>query len=167
MTVYTQNPLFSIVTPVLNGRQHLDECIQSVLRQSYMHIEHVFVDGGSVDGTMEGLTSYQTAHPHRIRIVSEPGSGPGQSWITGIKAATGEILGCLGVDDICEAGAIEAVADFFRANEPQSIIPFAIQQVVAWGRMPLPDLLAELIPAEDARKVFFKQVGIRPSDPKK
>lgn len=116
MTVYTQNPLFSIVTPVLNGRQHLDECIQSVLKQSYTHIEHVFVDGGSVDGTMDGLTSYQTAHPHRIRIVSEPGSGPGQAWITGIKAAAGEILGCLGVDDICEAGAIEAVADFFRAN---------------------------------------------------
>jgi type VI secretion system protein ImpA len=59
------------------------------------------------------------------------------------------------------------IADYFRTNEPQSIIPFAIQQVVSWGRMPLPDLLAELIPEEGARKGFFKQVGIRPGETKK
>lgn len=110
------HPLISIVTPILNGRRHLDQCVRSVLAQGYPQIEHVFVDGGSVDGTLEALTTYQASHPHRIRIVSEPGSGPGQAWITGIKAAGGEILGCLGVDDICEAGAIEYVGQFFHAN---------------------------------------------------
>jgi type VI secretion system protein ImpA len=53
------------------------------------------------------------------------------------------------------------VAEFFRRTEPHTVIAFAIEQVVRWGRMPLPDLLTELIPEEAARKNLFKQVGIR------
>lgn len=57
---------------------------------------------------------------------------------------------------------LEKVAEFFRRTEPHSIIPYALEQVVVWGRMPLPDLLAELIPDEGSRKNLFKQVGIKP-----
>jgi len=50
------NPLVSIITPVLNGVKYLEECIQSVLNQSYPYIEHVIVDGGSTDGTLDILS---------------------------------------------------------------------------------------------------------------
>jgi type VI secretion system protein ImpA len=53
------------------------------------------------------------------------------------------------------------VAAFFQRTEPQSIVPYALEQVVRWGRTPLPDLLAELIPDDTPRNIFFKQVGIR------
>lgn len=59
------------------------------------------------------------------------------------------------------------VAEFFRRTEPHTVIAFAIEQVVRWGRMPLPDLLTELIPEEAARKNLFKQVGIRGGEPSK
>ncbi len=62
---------------------------------------------------------------------------------------------------------LRKVADYFREHEPQSIIPFALEQVTNWGRMSLPELLSELIPEESARKNFFKQVGIKPPEPKK
>jgi type VI secretion system protein ImpA len=70
-------------------------------------------------------------------------------------------------DDALER--LKKVADYFRSQEPQSIIPFALEQVANWGRMSLPELLSELIPEEAARKNFFKQVGIKPQppDPKK
>jgi type VI secretion system protein ImpA len=61
--------------------------------------------------------------------------------------------------------SLEKVAEFFRKTEPHSIIPYALEQVAAWGRMPLPDLLAELIPDEAPRKNLFKQVGIKPPNP--
>src|SRR5262249_58644154 len=57
------------------------------------------------------------------------------------------------------------VADFFRRTEPQSVVPHALEQVVRWGRMSLPELLVELIPEEAPRKGLFKQVGIRPPEP--
>jgi len=47
------------------------------------------------------------------------------------------------------------------------VIPYALEQVVNWGKMSLPDLLAELIPDEGPRKSVFKQVGIRPPETKK
>jgi len=62
---------------------------------------------------------------------------------------------------------LRKIADYFREQEPQSIIPYALEQVAIWGRMSLPELLSELIPEESARKNFFKQVGIKPPEPKK
>lgn len=57
--------------------------------------------------------------------------------------------------------AILKLADFFRRTEPHSMVPHTLEQAVRWARMPLTDLLAELISDEDARGALFKQVGIR------
>ena len=56
------------------------------------------------------------------------------------------------------------VAEFFKRTEPHSPISYALEQAVRWGRMPLPDLLAELIPEEAARLQLFKLVGISPPE---
>jgi len=112
----TDNPLVSIITPVLNGARYLAECIQSVLRQSYPHIEHIFVDGGSSDGTLDILTSYKARYHDRIRFISEPDRGPGEAWNKGIIMAKGEILGWLGSDDTYEPDAIQTIVEFLRVN---------------------------------------------------
>lgn len=62
---------------------------------------------------------------------------------------------------------LHKVAEYFREHEPQSIIPYALEQVVNWGKMSLPELLLELIPEEGPRKNVFKQVGIKPPETKK
>ena len=56
------------------------------------------------------------------------------------------------------------VAEFFKRTEPHSPISYALEQAVRWGRMPLPDLLTELIPEEPARLQLFKLVGIMPPE---
>jgi glycosyltransferase involved in cell wall biosynthesis len=108
--------LVSIITPVLNGVKYLEECIHSVLNQSYPYIEHVFVDGGSTDGTVEILASYQAKYPERIRFISEPDRSAGEAWNKGLRMAKGEIFGWLGSDDVYEPDAIMTVVEFFRAN---------------------------------------------------
>ena len=96
-------PLVSIVTPVLNGGKYIVECIESVLSQTYSNIEHVIVDGGSTDNTIEILTGYSTKYPQRFRIDlkpdSSPGSGPGEAWNRCLQITRGTILGWLGNDD--------------------------------------------------------------------
>jgi type VI secretion system protein ImpA len=57
------------------------------------------------------------------------------------------------------------VAAFFQRTEPHSIVPYALEQVVRWGRTSLPDLLTELIPEDGPRQVLFKQVGIKVAEP--
>lgn len=110
------NPLVGIITPVLNRIKYLEACIQSVLNQSYPYIEHIFVNGGSSDGTLDMLASCGAKYPNRIRFISEPDKGAGEAWNKGLRMAKGEILGWLGSDILSEPDAIMTVVEFFRAN---------------------------------------------------
>lgn len=69
------NPLISIVTPSYNQGCFIRATIQSVLRQDYPHIEYWVIDGGSTDGTLEILRSFE-GDP-RFHWISKP--DPGQS----------------------------------------------------------------------------------------
>jgi glycosyltransferase involved in cell wall biosynthesis len=108
--------LVSVVTPVLNGVKYLEACIQSVLNQSYPYIEHILVDGGSTDGTLDILSSYQAKYPDRVSFVSEPGTGIGEALNEGLRMAKGEIFGGLMSDDLYEPDAVRTVVEFFKAN---------------------------------------------------
>ncbi|MDZ4230424.1 MAG: glycosyltransferase, partial [Dehalococcoidales bacterium] len=110
------NPLVSVITPVLNGVKYLEECIQSVLNQDYPYIEHIIVDGGSTDGTVDILSGYQAKYPDRIRFVSEPGTGVGEALNRGLGMAKGGIFGWVNADDFYEPGAVPTVVEFFKAN---------------------------------------------------
>jgi type VI secretion system protein ImpA len=56
------------------------------------------------------------------------------------------------------------MAEFFKRTEPHSPVSYALQQSVRWGKMPLPDLLSELVPEEAVRTQIFRLVGIVPSE---
>ncbi len=108
--------MVSIITTVFNGVKYLESCLESVLTQIYPYIEHVFVDGGSTDGTVELLATYQAKYPDRIRFISEPDKGAGEAWNKGWRMAKGDIFGWLGADDVLVPGAIQTVVEFFGAN---------------------------------------------------
>lgn len=109
-------PLVSVITPVLNGRKYLETCVQSVLSQSYPYIEHIFIDGGSTDGTLDLLKDYSYKYPGRIRLISEPGKGAEKAWNRGWEVAEGGILGWLGSDDMYMPDAVMTVVELFRSN---------------------------------------------------
>jgi glycosyltransferase involved in cell wall biosynthesis len=93
--------LVSIVTPSLNQATYLTEAIDSVCGQTYAPVEHVVVDGGSTDGTLEILR-----RDERLRWVSEPDRGQSHALNKGFALATGDILGWLNADDAYEADAV-------------------------------------------------------------
>lgn len=110
------NPLVTIITPVLNGEKYLTECLESVLTQKYQNIEQLFVDGGSTDRTLEILAEYQKKYPGRIRIIHEPEPGVGMAVNAGFAAAKGAILCWLDSDDTHMPDTIETVVSFFQEN---------------------------------------------------
>jgi len=128
------DPLVSIITPVLNGAGYIELCIQSVLCQSYPHIEHIIVDGGSSDGTVAIIASYASRYPGRIRFVSEPDNGVGDAWNKGLGIARGEILGWLGCDDtLYESDAIQSVVEFFRTTPDAYFVHGSVNYVDEHG----------------------------------
>src|SRR5436190_19068052 len=62
----------SVVTVVRNGRRHIEEAIQSVLDQAYPNVEYVIIDGGSTDGTVDVIQSFESS---LASWVSEPDDG--------------------------------------------------------------------------------------------
>ena len=55
---------------------------------------------------------------------------------------------------------LQKVADFFRESEPHSPVSYSIEQIIRWCGMPLPEFLAELISDGDAKRSYFRLVGI-------
>jgi glycosyltransferase involved in cell wall biosynthesis len=117
-----ERPSLSIVTPALNGRRFIADCIESVIRQGTQRLEHIVVDGGSVDGTREIVREYARQHPH-IKLIAEQDRGQSDAVNKGIRAATGQILGILNVDDYYEEGAIKAgLAQFPGLRVPALVV---------------------------------------------
>lgn len=87
----------SIITVTLNSKKTIISTLNSILAQTYKDIEHIVVDGGSTDGTLQIINQYN--HHNKKVIISER-SGIYKSMNLGIKAASGEIITILNSDDI-------------------------------------------------------------------
>ena len=105
-------PSISIVTPCLNAAATIGEALASVRAQSYPRLEHVVVDGGSTDGTLELLREAEG-----VRFVSEPDAGRADAVNKGVAMSTGEVIGWLNADDRYEDGALLAVGRAFAQDE--------------------------------------------------
>lgn len=91
-------PLVSVVTPSYNQGQFIEETLTSVAEQSYDHIEHIVVDGGSADGTLDILKRYEGQYD--LTWVSEDDDGQAQAINKGFSMADGEVVAWLNSDDL-------------------------------------------------------------------
>jgi glycosyltransferase involved in cell wall biosynthesis len=90
------NPLISIITVVFNGASTLEHTIQSVIEQTYSNVEHIVIDGGSSDGTLDILNKYNDKIAY---WVSAKDSGIYDAMNKGILLAGGDYIGMLNSDD--------------------------------------------------------------------
>ncbi len=109
----------SIITAVFNNREYIEDCIKSVLGQTYKDIEYILVDGGSTDGTLEIIKKYED----RIsKWVSEPDRGTYDALNKGMGMATGDVIGFLHSDDFyANERVVEKVAQAFMSYNVRSV----------------------------------------------
>ena len=103
-------PKISIVTPVFNQVNFIEQTIQSVIGQQYPSLEYIIVDGGSTDGTLEIIEKYR----HRItRVISEPDNGMYDALNKGFQLSTGELMAWINADDLYHYNSFFIVAELF------------------------------------------------------
>ena len=104
----------SIITISFNAKATIEKTLQSVANQLYKNIEHIIVDGGSKDNTLEICNSF----PHVSKIISEPDKGVYDAFNKGLKLATGDIIGFLNADDIFfNENSVQEIAKAFSENK--------------------------------------------------
>lgn len=101
----------TIVTPTLNRRAMLAEALASVAAQQHDDVEHIVVDGGSADGTLEMLAG----HPG-VRVLQDRRRGLYDAMNQGIEAASGAVIGLLNSDDLYAPEIFAAVEAAFAAH---------------------------------------------------
>lgn len=98
----------SIVVPVYNAENYLDQCVTSIMGQTYRHLEIILVNDGSTDHSLEICRKYAEIDK-RITVVEQINQGVVKARKTGVEAATGDFIGWADADDWMESGYIEGL----------------------------------------------------------
>jgi glycosyltransferase involved in cell wall biosynthesis len=122
-------PLVSIITPSFNQASFIERTIASVESQDYPNVEHIVIDGGSSDGTIEILEK----HPH-LDWLSEPDDGQSSAINKGFKKARGEIIGWLNSDDVYYPGAVREAVEYLLAHPETALVYSDFMEIEADDR---------------------------------
>lgn len=117
---HTNAPLVTIVTPSYGQAKFIRRTLESVRAQTYPHIEHIVVDGGSKDGTLEILREQERAPG--FQWFSEPDEGMYDAINKGLRLSRGEILAYLNTDDILMPWAVEEAVSCFQSDKELDLV---------------------------------------------
>ena len=136
--------------------------------QNYPHIEHIVIDAGSTDGTLEYLQSVDTRIDH---LISEPDKGIADAFNKGIKAANGDYILLLNADDYLEPGVFRILEEFIKRESTPDIIFGTIRYLdgtMEYTEKPnlnrIWDYMSIFHPATLVRRECYDRIGMFSSD---
>lgn len=115
-----REPLISVIIPVYNVEKYLDECMNSVLGQTYRNLEILLVDDGSKDRSPVMCDEY-AKKDSRVRVIHKENGGPMSACVEGVKKAEGEYLAFMDSDDWIELTMMEELVKETTGNQKEMI----------------------------------------------
>ena len=101
-------PLVSVIIPIYKVEQYLDQCIDSIVHQSYENLEIILVDDGSPDNCPK-ICDQWAQRDARIKVYHKPNEGVSEARNTGIQISTGEYICFVDSDDWAEPMMVECL----------------------------------------------------------
>ena len=102
--------LFSIIIPIYNVEQYLEDCLNSVIAQTYPDYEVICVNDGSTDGSLAILEDFQKKY-NQVKVITQHNKGLSGARNAGIQAAKGDYLFFLDSDDWIETDTLKILAE--------------------------------------------------------
>lgn len=118
--------LFSIIVPIYNVSEYVEECIESVLSQDFEDYELILVDDGSIDDSGNICKKYATLD-FRIKYIFKENSGLTSARKAGARIAKGEYIICLDGDDALMPKCLSYIADIIEMHKPDCISTYFLK----------------------------------------
>ena len=130
------NPLVSIVTPVYNSQEFLEDTLKSVLSQSYTNWEHILVDDGSTDSSINIIeNNYLNDNRFKLLKRNRLPKGRSTSRNIGITAAKGKYIVFLDSDDLLKPFCLEKRVRTFEKEDKLNFIVFQMEMFLPSGEI--------------------------------
>ena len=105
-------PKITLITPVFNSAQYLEQAVQSVISQQYPNLEYFIEDGASTDGSLDIIRKYEC---QLTGWTSEPDKGMYDALNRGFARSSGEIMGWISATDMLHTRSLYVVGSVFKA----------------------------------------------------
>ena len=112
-------PLISIIVPVYNVEDYLERCITSLVNQTYPNLEILLINDGSTDGSLPICKAYETKFPQVVRVFSQANNGQSSARNSGLRNATGDLIGFVDSDDWIEGDMYEYLYNLLSVNNAE------------------------------------------------
>lgn len=112
----------TVVTAVYNGEEYIEQCIKSIMNQTYKNFEHIIMDGGSEDRTIEIAKRYENQYD--LKIISRKDNGMYDAIANGFDMAQGDILCWLNADDMYMPWAFEIMQTVISKTDAEWCMGF-------------------------------------------
>ena len=153
----------SVVVPVYNVEQYLQQCVDSLLKQTYKDIEIILVDDGSKDNSPAMCDDYSQKYPDMIKTIHKANGGLGLARNTGMEYAKGEFVTFIDSDDYADEDLIERLVKSADKYNAQVVIG-GFKRVDSSGKILFKEEYQEQVyTGEDViNKLFMRMLGSSP-----
>lgn len=111
----TTAPKISVIVPVYKVEKYLDQCVSSIINQTYKNLEIILVDDGSPDSCPELCDRY-AKQDGRVRVIHKANGGLSSARNAGLDTATGDVIAFVDSDDWIDCDAYEKMMDLKNAT---------------------------------------------------
>lgn len=116
----------SVIVPVFNKEEYLEECLHSLINQTLENIEVICVDDGSTDNSPKILEEYKKKDS-RIKVFKQENKGPGNARNNALKHASGDYVAFVDADDWIELDALRILYENALENDSELVLFNAIE----------------------------------------
>ena len=157
-----EEPLISVIVPVFNVKDYLDQCLESIVAQSYTHLEILVVDDGSTDGS-GAMCDQWASRDQRIRVIHQANGGLSAARNAALDVMQGEMVTMVDSDDVLRPTAIQVMMEAMGRSQASIVLgdytPFDENGAPSWpqqGDQPI----ALRFPQHKALLKMFYQQGL-------
>lgn len=153
---------FSVIIPVYNTEKYLDECLRSILCQTYQEFEVVLMDDGSTDNSVAVCDAYQKRYPDQIRVFHQKNQGQLSARCHAIREATGDYCLFADADDLLTENALETLYSSLKEyNMPDMLVYSFFYEEINGTKMKSKQLFDEgILDPEKVQQLFITDTAM-------